>query len=78
MKIEFLTVSLRSFLIIKKLEVSMNALRKSMIVLLFIIGASFSSQIQNVKIQDMNGKEYDLFKLLEEKKHVYVEMIFNQ
>ena len=45
----------------------------------FLLGITFLgfSQIDNIQFKDMDGKSFDLYELLDEGKHVFVEMIFN-
>lgn len=56
----------------------MNRIIKTLSAMLFLSTLLFSQSIsQNIQFTDMNGKSYDLFEMLGEGKHIYLQMMFN-
>lgn len=47
--------------------------------LLFLTALAVQAQTvsDNVQFTDLNGKQYDLFKVLESGKHVYIQTVFD-
>ena len=47
-------------------------------IIVSLLGVNMAQTIQqNILFTDMTGKRYDLFALLEQKKYVYILMMFN-
>lgn len=50
---------------------------KLIVVCAFLALSASSQTIDNIQFKDMDGKSYDLYELLNEGKHVFLEMIWN-
>ncbi len=49
----------------------------SLFILMSVLILQAQTLSQNVKFSDLNGKEYDLFQLLESGKYVYIQTAYD-